>query len=121
MANKHFRLLPLIALVCAFTGCSHRFYSLDLKNDTTGKITDAKLQYGSRLLDYSTVNGTRGYGTVYLPIPETASASWVNGSGKKIQSTTEIRKLVPKPNRFDGWITIHLGNDGITFVEVRTK
>jgi hypothetical protein len=122
MSTPKTQALTLFAALILFaTGCSHRFYGLTLYNDSSDRISDSRITYGARVLEYGNVvpHASRGYGTVRLPIPDTALVSWTHDSGKSFERSVAIRKFISKPKSFAGHIDIHLQNDGTAFTDVR--
>ena len=96
-------------------------YAVVVANDGTEYIPDVGITYGKRTIQFGNVvpNGSKGYGTVTLPIPEEVTIVWKQKSGQAFQKQVLVKSLIPNPSRFEGDIWLRLQDDGSITVEVK--
>jgi hypothetical protein len=96
-------------------------YRVIVANDGTEYIPDAGITYGKHTLKFGNVmpNGSKGYGTVTLPIPGEVTIVWRQESARAFEKRVSVKSLIPNPSKFDGAIWLRLQDDGSVTIEVK--
>ncbi len=103
------------------TPCPKELYGVVLANDGTQPVSEAQITYGKHSLDFKTIvpGGSAGYGTVNLPITETASVFWKTESGAEFKTTVSLKDVINDRKQYDRDIWVRLHDDGTATVEVK--
>lgn len=96
-------------------------YGVIVANDGTEYIPDVGIIYGKRTIQFGNVvpNGSKGYGTVTIPIPEEVTIVWKQKSGREFEKQVLVKSLIPRPSKFTGDIWVRLQDDGSVTLEVK--
>ena len=96
-------------------------YGVVIANDGKEQIPDAGITYGKDTLRFGNVmpKGSKGYGTVTLPIPDEVTIVWKQKSGREFEKRVFVKSLIPNPSKFTGDIWLRLQDDGSVTVEVK--